>query len=829
MKTKLFLFVVTLFVSVCLFAQEPDGLSCENAIPVDTSYVGSVPAPGTFYYSASTYDLPMTCYFYPEHPIEQAPKIYVDFTCTPGVYDDPNIVKLLDAGSGWGIALPLVLTFTDEYDKDYNKYYSLTIGESYRELMAQYNITYNVEAFVKVEAPCAGEIRMAPDTTFKSCVENSVWLNLPDTVITGFQREADSYVLPFADWKNDSIQFRWTGNTPVTVWIGETCDFEFKTSGSNCALDMFVLHPDAGNGENIRVFTKQEIADYISIFGVGGVYYLRTVCSEDGDLIVEKKPMDEAMAKAKALAINEGTAILANDTAQVYYFPTTWKDNSMIWTSSSENPVTAYFSNNIHFAADKNDPNIIDTYSFSFAYQGRELALSQKQLKDICAKATGDFVFVKFVTTQATTITPALWSIGPCAEDADEILVNDSVRLQRNASSTAWRINIADWARQDVKLYWKGTSSNKVFLCDTCKGFTLNKTNTHVKLYKEISINSDGTRDTLLLTKDELSAVVQYADADGFLYFRFNNSAAGSLIVKAEVSEQEPPVIPEPETAKALVLDEAVDVLADDIEHVYYFTKDWANLSVEFEANSADSIIAYFGKTADFNIFGREAEYVAAYPFYVENNQSRLQFSAKQINTLLSGNATDTLFVVFYSYNTTHVTPILWNACACVENSLELLPIDTKAIAAHSSDVVYRVKYSQWQDREVRLHWTGAETLWAYLADTCEFTLTANNRHVLNYNDVDIMPNDTMVIGEDVRAEAIDFGMLPADGFLYFRFQTAAAGWLTTSYDKNAGGPTTGVENTIVTKRNQVYCTPEGRLYIVIDNKRYNILGQVVD
>ena len=950
MKTKLFLFVVTLFVSVCLFAQEPDGLSCENAIPVDTSYVGSVSAPGTFYYSASTYDLPMTCYFYPEHPIEQAPKIYVDFTCTPGVYDDPNIVKLLDAGSGWGIALPLVLTFTDEYDKDYNKYYSLTIGESYRELMAQYNITYNVEAFVKVEAPCAGEIRMAPDTTFKSCVENSVWLNLPDTVITGFQREADSYVLPFADWKNDSIQFRWTGNTPVTVWIGETCDFEFKTSGSNCALDMFVLHPDAGNGENIRVFTKQEIADYISIFGVGGVYYLRTVCSEDGDLIVEKKPMDEAMAKAKALAINEGTAVLANDTAQVYYFPTTWKDNSMIWTSSSENPVTAYFSNNIHFAADKNDPNIIDTYSFSFAYQGRELALSQKQLKDICAKATGDFVFVKFVTTQATTITPALWSIGPCAEDADEILVNDSVRLQRNASSTAWRINIADWARQDVKLYWKGTSSNKVFLCDTCKGFTLNKTNTHVKLYKEISINSDGTRDTLLLTKDELSAVVQYADADGFLYFRFNNSAAGALITVAEVAAPEPPAPPTPDpclsvlplsvpakkeltpaladsvyaiavdeltkdsvrftwngvdapvdiyvgkscevpvsptstslittitllagesidfattdlkyiaadgklylrfvtttTAQLVVdyilpktedveeyslplkLDSTINVLASDLAHTYYWNMDWSNMSVEFVANTTDTVVAYMGTAVDFTLDENDPTYLGSYVFAQEDGRNSLQLSALQMSNLYAQATDGHIYMIFYADYATQVTPILWNACACVENSLELLPIDTKAIAAHSSDVVYRVKYSQWQDREVRLHWTGAETLWAYLADTCEFTLTANNRHVLNYNDVDIMPNDTMVIGEDVRAEAIDFGMLPADGFLYFRFQTAAAGWMTTSYDKNAGGPTTGVENTIVTKRNQVYCTPEGRLYIVIDNKRYNILGQVVD
>ena len=67
MKTKILFPFVALFVaSVSIFAQTPDGLSCETAIPVDADYSGTVPAAGTYYYSASTYDLPITCYFYPE-------------------------------------------------------------------------------------------------------------------------------------------------------------------------------------------------------------------------------------------------------------------------------------------------------------------------------------------------------------------------------------------------------------------------------------------------------------------------------------------------------------------------------------------------------------------------------------------------------------------------------------------------------------------------------------------------------------------------------------------------------------------------------------------
>ena len=269
MKTKLLFSFVALFIaSLSISAQTPDGLTCETAIPVDKSFVGTVPAAGTYYYSASTYDLPLTCYFYPETPVEQAPKVYVDFTCNPGVYDDPNIVELLEVGTGWGIALPMILTFTDEYDKNNNnyKYYSLSIGEFYRELMAQFNITYNVQAIVKLEAPCGGKVTLTPDTVFKSCVENSTWLTLPSSVTTQANYVSDSYVLPLADCKNDSIQFRWTGtSTPVSLWIGETCDFKLSTTGDSAAIAHILLQPNAGNDEHIYTMTKNEVNDFINM------------------------------------------------------------------------------------------------------------------------------------------------------------------------------------------------------------------------------------------------------------------------------------------------------------------------------------------------------------------------------------------------------------------------------------------------------------------------------------------------------------------------------------------------------------------------------------
>lgn len=819
MKRLFLFFVAVLMMSSMLMAQTPDGLTCENAIPVDKSYEGEIPQAGTYYYRASTYDLPMTCYYYPTSSLNEVPQIKVDFTCTPGVYDDPNLDYIIQSASGWGIKTPIVFSLTRSFDEYNREVYSLTIDESYRELMTLFGITYDIEAIIQVDAPCAGKVQMSPDTTFRSCVENSEWLTLPDTIVTGVQHETDSYVLPFADWVNDSIRFRWTGTeAPVTIWMGEDCEFEFKTSGDNCALEMFVLNPDAGNGENVRDFSRAEIAQYISLFGHGGVYYLRTACAEDGQLIIEPKPMNEAMKDAIQLNLNTTVQVEAKATEQVYFFQTSWEDKSILWESTADCPVTAYFSNDVKFVADASDEHVFATYAFATADNGTELTLSKKQMKELCRGVSGDHVFVKFISAQPTNITPMLWGAGACIENTDEIYLRDSVTLQKNANTTAWRVNIHQWAKQDMMLYWKGTSTIKAFLCDTCKGFNLNKTNEHVKIYKEATINTDGSRDTIILTQEELLAAAEYADADGFMYFRFNNSAKGALIAKPYVRLDEINATP-------LVIDSTINIPIETVEETFYFTRDWTKQSVEFVTNSADSVVAYVATKADFDISAKEPQYIAAYPFFVKDNQRHLQISKFQFSELFENTSNDILYVIFYASNTVQITPIIWSACACVENSLELLANDKKNIPAYSQNTVYRVNYDLWKESDVTLHWAGTDTLWAYMATQCDFNMVATNMHVLNTEDVDILPNDTMVIGEEVRVKAIDNERLPEDGFLYFRFYSKKSGVLTTTAYRIDN---TGIFSPTIkdTDKRRIICTPDGRIYILVGEERYTILGE---
>ena len=571
MKHNLFI-VAMLMIASTIFAQNPDGLTCETAIPVDTSYTGTIPAAGTYYYLASTYDLPLTCYYYPLSDVSEAPNVYVDFTCTPGKYEDPNVHEMISSAEGWGVEVPIKFTCTRYLDDNNLPYYALSISESYRELMTSFDITYNIDAIVAFEAPAAGKVMLRPDTTFKACAENSDWLDLPSTMKVGVGHEFDSYAWPLMEWKNDSIRFRWTGTTsPVTVWVGKTCDFDFSLQDED-VLEKFVLNVDAGNGENIRNFNKQQILDFISDYARGGVYYLRAVSSEDAELIVEKKPMSAEMQKAIPIKLNEKTAVVANATEQVYYFSSDWKKYSILWESSAASVVKAYFSSSVNFTAADTDEHIIDVYTFQLKEQGTELLLSKAQMAAICQKVSGDHVFVKFVADQATSITPVAWNLGACAESADEIYSNDKVTLPRSSTSTAWRINIEQWAKQDVKLYWTGTSSVKMYLADTCTGFALSQSNTHVKFYKEVTVNINGVSDTLTLTANDLQNLVQYADADGYLYFRFNNRSVGTLqtIQELTIEPLSPCVLAstllEPKAELVLNLDKAFDIYRIDYQ-----------------------------------------------------------------------------------------------------------------------------------------------------------------------------------------------------------------------------------------------------------------------
>ena len=138
---------MTLF-SVLPMAAQALGTSCENPFVITEEFSTTITEPGSYWFSVTTYDLPLRVRYTPNVATGETMKAYVDFSCTPGVYDDPNLYELTDMATGWGFEMPLPFGVRDVMVDGKLAYYEASVDESYRELMTNFGILYNVEAKV---------------------------------------------------------------------------------------------------------------------------------------------------------------------------------------------------------------------------------------------------------------------------------------------------------------------------------------------------------------------------------------------------------------------------------------------------------------------------------------------------------------------------------------------------------------------------------------------------------------------------------------------------------------------------------------------------------
>ena len=152
---------------VCTYAYAQS--FCNKVQPVGTYYEDTIESPGTYYFSAQTFDLPMDVSFTSLDPnCSEAPQIWADLTCTPGIYNDPNIQALVNDTAKYGVSVPMsVQCQTDTVDGHY--VHHLKLGKSYKNKLQLVGVDYSVPAYVKVILPCAGVAHMEQDTSSQAC------------------------------------------------------------------------------------------------------------------------------------------------------------------------------------------------------------------------------------------------------------------------------------------------------------------------------------------------------------------------------------------------------------------------------------------------------------------------------------------------------------------------------------------------------------------------------------------------------------------------------------------------------------------------------------
>ena len=575
--------LVVLFAST-MMAQT--GLTCENPIHVDKNYQGTITEAGEYWFTANTYDLPLNVHFSPlSNNSEWGPEVYVDFTCTEGVYDNPKLDSVINGMTDFGLTLPVEF-LCDKVVRDGKVEWDLSINENYRENLTRCGIIDNTQAFVRVYFSEPGKISLQPDTSYQSCMENER-VKLGDTLDI-LPNDADRvFVLPYSEWKKDSIQFTWLGDGSVDIWISDM-ECEFTPVGTSA----YVKAHYTSTATTPHKLQPKDIESAVQNWLGGGVYFAKVMAKGAGKLIVENIPLGPIQGNAILLKHGEPMNLQANDN-RVFCFPKSWKGTEFI--SSVSSAFEMYVSNSYDFIPSVDNANVIAMYVFGLEGRTRQLQLSTTDISSLGTSALDDYLYVRFICNVATTLTPELWNANSCATKSILISSGQTRSIFARSSGTLYRLKYDDWKGGDFKINWTGNSSLPVYIGQGCD-FMISSTDPNVVMYKNLS-----RRSTITVKENDVEALGSYVDEQGFLYVRFNPTNKGNVTFTSTkpVEEDSPCVLAstllEPKAELVLNLDKAFDIYRIDYQA-------WLASGVKLVWTGASPLHTFVAKDCEFAV-----------------------------------------------------------------------------------------------------------------------------------------------------------------------------------------------------------------------------------
>ena len=734
------LFVV--FFATTMMAQT--GLTCEDPIPVDENYTATITGPCELWYTANTYDLPLHVYFSPfVDNSTWGPEVMIDFTCEEGVYDDPKLDSLVNMVSDFGLEFPVEL-LTDLVVRDGKNEWDLSVDKSYRERMAEFGITYNVKALVKVTFFEGGTISLKPDTLFKNCMETSEVIQLGDTIDILPNDVERAFIVSYSDWQNDSIRFVWEGEEPVQVWLAETmCDFEPSL------IDPFVWNYfDITEETPYKLYSDQMKEDIKNHTG-GGMFYGKIISSSAGKLVVEKIPMSKPKGDAELLEYGKQITVAANDANALYCFPKKWTSTEFVATSN--HGIEMYVSNQADFSFD--GTNVLATCSFDTEGSKKVLYLSTKEIADFAAQASDDYIYVRFKSATTISIMPNAWDALACLDYSVQIDANVEEYIPNNTNAVIYRLRYEDYSGYDMTIKWNGNGILPVYLSDTCS-FELSANDPHVLLYKNIA-----RRGSHVVTAAMLEEWASRVGKEGYLYARFNPSVSSRVTFLTDKPVEDPTVGPDPVYTSfdaAVCFGETYEWNGQTYNETGKYTQTFP------AANGADSIV-----TLNLTVYPQTPdtteEVTIKFGETYEWNGQTYSTAGEYTTTLQDENGCN--------YQATLILTILPEEKPEEDGTILLNPTDELVLNLDSAVNVYRTDYDVWSASKVQLDWYGDKPLHVFVSKDKDFFVAIYHEDVVLYQKIDAVDSSSV----EPQVLVLDMSALRAyvnDGKLYVRFLT---------------------------------------------------------
>lgn len=456
--------VLALLLSVshlCWCMGDNSGSSCENAIDMQTGFNDlQIPQAGTYWFTATTYDLPVEVTFIPTvFDADKPLQAFVDFTCN-GVYDE-DIDKVVH-GSSTTLVLPAEMT-VNHVIVDGKDAWRLSVKARYREIMAMGGITREVRAYVRVEAPSSGNSSAEPDVQTHDCLTKHIYVQSPDTLDIEANNNDTTFIFPFNQWADDSLQFVWTGQTaPAILWLAkEDCNFEpSKTDPS------YKTHYEIPANDSIKL-TVSDI-EALSKKYDGGVFYAKITSTSDGQFMIKSIP-EKSIAGIK-LKEEKTVKVRANEDT-VYYFSKEW--GAMRFHLNTPNRVKAYFG--LTPQIDTADANTyFAKYILDFDERNKEqyIELSDAEMTAFKNKQSSNenYIYTRFISPVETKLTVSYWDASDWTNLSYQLRPNDTIEFGTTTQlgDKIYRMRYADWRGYDITVT-RNTKTGKSFLMGISK------------------------------------------------------------------------------------------------------------------------------------------------------------------------------------------------------------------------------------------------------------------------------------------------------------------------------------------------------------------------
>ena len=741
---KLFSTLFVVFFATSLMAQT--GLTCEDPIPVDKSYVGTVNAGDELWYTASTYDLPMHVYFSPDIPdSKRSPEVMIDFTCDPGVYTDHKLDSVLRILEAMNVYMPVEF-LCDEVKRNGKVEWDLSIDERYRDQLTEFGLTHNIQAYVKVYYPDGGEIRLTPDQQFQNCMENGRYVKLGDTIDVAANDDNTMLVFPFSEWKNDSIRFVWIGDESARVWVAEEeCQFT-PTDASIYIKAKYDLDQNT-----VKKLYPEDMQLAIDNWIGKGIFYGKVLSAAPGKLVVERIPLGEIQGGATLLKHGESVRLQANDS-RVFCFPKGW--NATEFLANTQYLMAMHVSNTPDFQP--GDANVLTVYPFTKEDGKRKLQLTSGDISNLGASAMDDYLYVRFTCNTATTLTPQRWNVSSCIDNTIHIPVGEKFTIPASSKSV-YRICYDAFAGYDLTLTWGQKNVNlSAYVASYCDFVT-----TATDKLKTISVRKNSSTTVKASEVDSWSSSVEN---ERFLYVRFSSSRQGDVTFTSSKPTEEDPLLPDP--VYTTVNDTLCFGETYDWEGTIY-TETGAYEKTFTAANGADSIV-----TLNLLVLPEVKPVITDvtidYGQTYEWNGKTYTQSASDTITLQDAMGCDYLAILKLTVMDKPVSP-------CVLASIELKAGDQLTLNLDSAFTIYRVNYAEFAAQDRTLTWTGATDLHTFVAETCTFAVAPYNKYVHVYVPVPAQGETQWTAAQWADLAAF----VDEDGYLYLRFLTEKEGVLT--------------------------------------------------